>query len=201
MYSQNRLTIIIYIILFSISGFANEVLLLDDFNDGSMINYFGGLGGSFQSLPPENLTTGTCFARIYNHDFKNVRGKNRFSLELTYDVSNPNSFSGYFSKLEELDLAKYKYLSFWVKGTIGKELFKIELKNISNDVDRNKASVYINDYLDNGVSLQWQKVVIPLDAFVNLEYDLYSIKEMYIIFDLKIILKTIGVVLFGQGAR
>ena len=39
------------------------------------------------------------------------------------------------------------------------------------------------------------------DALRKLEYDLYYIKNMSLLLDLKIILKTIGVVLFGQGAR
>jgi len=39
------------------------------------------------------------------------------------------------------------------------------------------------------------------DALRKLEYDLYYIKNMSLLLDFKIILKTIGVVLFGQGAR
>jgi len=39
------------------------------------------------------------------------------------------------------------------------------------------------------------------DALVKLEYDLYYIKNMSVLLDIKIILKTIGVVIFGQGAR
>lgn len=39
------------------------------------------------------------------------------------------------------------------------------------------------------------------DALHKLEYDLYYIKNMSILLDLKIILRTIGVVLFGEGAR
>lgn len=39
------------------------------------------------------------------------------------------------------------------------------------------------------------------DALRKLEYDLYYIKNRSLLLDFKIILKTIGVVLFGQGAR
>jgi len=39
------------------------------------------------------------------------------------------------------------------------------------------------------------------DARIKLEYDLYYIKNMSLILDLKIILRTIGVVFLGQGAR
>jgi len=39
------------------------------------------------------------------------------------------------------------------------------------------------------------------DALHKLEYDLYYIKSMSILLDFNILLKTIGVVIFGQGAR
>lgn len=39
------------------------------------------------------------------------------------------------------------------------------------------------------------------DALRKLEYDLFYLKNMSILLDIKILLKTIGVVLFGQGAR
>jgi len=39
------------------------------------------------------------------------------------------------------------------------------------------------------------------DSLKKLEYDIYYIKNMSLFLDLKIVLKTIGVVLFGQGAR
>ena len=52
----------------------------------------------------------------------------------------------------------------------------------------------------------WAQVNYPYgasveDALIKLEYDLYYIKNMSIILDLKIILKTIGVVIFWEGAR
>lgn len=39
------------------------------------------------------------------------------------------------------------------------------------------------------------------DALKKLEYDIFYLKNMSILLDVKILLKTIGVVLFGQGAR
>jgi lipopolysaccharide/colanic/teichoic acid biosynthesis glycosyltransferase len=39
------------------------------------------------------------------------------------------------------------------------------------------------------------------DALRKLEYDLYYIKNMSLLLDLKILLRTIGVVLFGERAR
>ena len=52
----------------------------------------------------------------------------------------------------------------------------------------------------------WAQINYPYgasidDALRKLEYDLYYIKNMSILLDLKILLKTVGVVLLGQGAR
>jgi lipopolysaccharide/colanic/teichoic acid biosynthesis glycosyltransferase len=52
----------------------------------------------------------------------------------------------------------------------------------------------------------WAQVNYPYgasveDALCKLEYDVYYIKNMSILLDLKILLRTIGVVLFGEGAR
>ncbi len=165
---MRRIILSLIIVFLSKPGFANEVLLLDDFNDGDFINKFGTISGTFGSIPPDNPATGTCIAKIYSDNPENIRGRTGYSLELTYDVSNTDSFSGYFSKLANKDLIAFKYLSFWVKAKEGGEFFKIELKNNSPDNNRNKAAVYITDYLDGGVTTNWQKVVIPLDAFANI---------------------------------
>jgi lipopolysaccharide/colanic/teichoic acid biosynthesis glycosyltransferase len=52
----------------------------------------------------------------------------------------------------------------------------------------------------------WAQIMYPYgatveDAIHKLEYELYYIKNMSILLDIKIMLKTIGVMLFGQGAR
>ena len=52
----------------------------------------------------------------------------------------------------------------------------------------------------------WAQVRYPYGASVQdsknkLEYDLYYIKNMSILLDLKILLRTIGVVMLGEGAR
>ncbi|MBW1703193.1 MAG: exopolysaccharide biosynthesis polyprenyl glycosylphosphotransferase [Deltaproteobacteria bacterium] len=52
----------------------------------------------------------------------------------------------------------------------------------------------------------WAQVNYPYgasveDALHKLEYDVYYIKNMSLFLDFKIFIRTIGVVLFGQGAR
>ncbi|MEK7812602.1 MAG: carbohydrate binding domain-containing protein [Candidatus Desantisbacteria bacterium] len=161
---------------------ANSVLLLDDFNDGDMYNdVSNSLSKSFGSLPHGDYPTGSCKASIYS-DQNNVYGRTGASLQLSYDVSavsdsGTGSFSGYCSPLAGYNLSSYNYLSFWVKGEVNNVLFKIELKGTGSP-----AAVYITDYLDNGVTADWQKVVIPLDAFCNVT-NLSQIEEFVIVFE------------------
>ncbi|MHC5072315.1 MAG: sugar transferase, partial [Planctomycetota bacterium] len=52
----------------------------------------------------------------------------------------------------------------------------------------------------------WAQVNMPYaasiaDTMEKLRYDLYYIKNLGPLFDLNIILRTVGVILFGKGAR
>ena len=51
----------------------------------------------------------------------------------------------------------------------------------------------------------WARVKALLDVLEDAEeklrYDLYYVKNMNPLFDLNIILRTVGVILFGKGAR
>ncbi len=52
----------------------------------------------------------------------------------------------------------------------------------------------------------WAQVKYPYgaskkDSLAKLEYDMYYLKNLSILLDIKIFLKTIGVILFGKGAR
>ncbi len=64
---------------------------------------------------------------------------------------------------------------------------------------------YIRHTIKPGLT-GWAQINYPYgatkeDALHKLEYELYYIKNMSILFDIKIMLKTIGVMLFGQGGR
>ena len=157
--------------------------LLDDFR-GAGVNLWRIGTGTFKSKPPAQKAEGFCIAS-YADNPGTTFGRSGYSLKLDYDVSNfvientkyYGSFSGYYSKLGGANISSYKYLSFWVKGAAGGEYFKVELKNNVANANRNHAAVYVTDYLDGGVTNDWQKVTIPLDAFANIN-NWTSIKEM-----------------------
>lgn len=178
--------------------------ILDDFRYAAPVNVWSCSAGTFSKSsivpPPSNES---CTAS-YTGDPAITHGGSGYSMKLDYDVSQTASsldgkptFAGYYSRLGSASLAGYTAVSFYVKGAIGGEFFKIEISNNSsasylytNPYDpsdqthyyRNRAPVYITDYLDGGVTTSWSKVTIPLGNFVNLD-DWNSMKELVFVFE------------------
>ena len=146
--------------------------VLDDFNDGGKLNNWGYDTGAF------NSAGASC---IDSRDVTSPQ-EGLFCLKLDYDVYLQESYAGYWSLLEGEDLSGYTSISFWVKGMAGGEYFKVELKNNSTDTDRNRAAVYVTDYLDGGVTTGWQEVTIPFHNFVNLD-GWNNMKELVFVFE------------------
>lgn len=146
--------------------------MVDNFNDGDDTNLWSGPMGP---MPDETIT------KSYDTDV--YHGTSGSSLKLVYDISATNSWNGFWIKLaaqdttdpdnpidQPKDLSTYKYLSFWIKGAVGgTEHMKISLANLSTNLARKTAYLYINDYLDGGITDDWQEVKIPLDGFANLD--------------------------------
>ena len=147
--------------------------VLDDFNDGGKLNNWGDNTDSFAS-------TGVASC-VDSRDATSPQ-EGAFCLKLDYDVSASASYAGYRSLLGGENLSVYTSVSFWVKGTAGGEFFKIELKNNSADNNRNRAAVYVTDYLDGGVTTSWQEVIIPFHNFVNLD-SWSNMKELVLVFE------------------
>jgi len=157
--------------------YAGDVLLIDDFSRSSFSNLVSGESGGDAELP------GKCKPSFVWKEGITL-GSGGSSLKLDFDVSAKGSFTFYWMKLgpelpdqkgitQPLDLTGYNYLSFWVKGLKGKERFKIELHqdasldgqfNFAQDIS---SSLYVSAYLVNGVTQDWQKVVVPLKGFSN----------------------------------
>ncbi|UCD55686.1 MAG: hypothetical protein JSV93_02555 [Candidatus Omnitrophota bacterium] len=151
-------------------------LILSDYDSGTLYTNLGGLSGGDEEAP------GTAVALLVSDD-NFTKGKSGYSLMLDYDVSGLGEFSFYWVKLGEempgrpgithtLDLRKYNYLSFWVKGLQGGEKIKIEFHQ---DTDDNgifvfgkdiTSHVYANTYIaENIITRDWKKVIIPLEDF------------------------------------
>lgn len=154
---------IILLILLITNNWGNTVLLFHDFNNGEVhMNKLGGVCSSFNSA-------GSSCRLLLENDPNLVYGRYGYSLRIDYDVPVADTFCGYWTKVDNYDFSAYNYLSFWVKGTTGSELLKVEIKvNDPSDPDREVSTVFVPNYMNGGMSTSWKKVVIPLDAFYNI---------------------------------
>lgn len=150
--------------------------LLDNFDDGDDTNLWGGVAGAMNDFGGLTMT----------YDPANAYNGSSYALAMDYDVSATNEWSVVFMPLSppdpSTDLTGYENLTFYVKGSIANIPFRIGLENTSIDPDRNRAKVYINDYLDGGVTSSYQKVTIPLGAFANLD-DFTNVKVIIFVFE------------------
>jgi hypothetical protein len=66
------------------------------------------------------------------------------------------------------DATFYPYLSFWIKGERGGEDFEMSLTDASmGEGAEPKTNLHLHDYLPQGVTTQWQEVLIPIGAFAG----------------------------------
>jgi hypothetical protein len=92
------------------------------------------------------------------------------NLKLNYDLTPPNIIgAGYWTKLLSTQLFSYKDNLFLdVRSEQGDKKIWVELKDC-NDI--HTPEIQINDYLEIGLTTNWQTVVIPLAAFVDIAPD------------------------------
>ncbi len=65
-----------------------------------------------------------------------------------------------------MKVSKHRYLSFWVKGKRGDENFSIQMADpIWLQREDSKSAGYATDCLPEGISTEWQEIVVPYNAF------------------------------------
>lgn len=153
--------------------------LLDHFDDGANPNLWG---GDLTTFADGGATV------LAGYSASNALGGSGQLLQLTYDVTAPNSFSGCSFNLAEggapRDISEYKYLSFYVRSgaSVLPRAFKVELVNVSTDPAHNKSVLYLNDYLDGAPGAVLTEVRIPLSAFANLN-SLANVRQINFVFE------------------
>ena len=130
--------------------------VMDNFNESSKRNTLGGFTGTFGG------TGGFCLESYQKGSSAGAGEDGGSILKLVYNVNN--GYAGYYSKLNGIDLTKFRRLTFNVKGAKGGEVFEIELGDgsVSSKID-------IRDFLPYGASTTWQKISIPLKAFTEVK--------------------------------
>jgi hypothetical protein len=149
-----------------------DILMIDDFDDGAKPNNVGGDLGAWDRDPADE--TQTC-REYFTSEVK--CGEKGYSMKIDYDVDSPSpAFNGYWTKLQHIDVTPYKNFVFYVKGDEQDGFttqFKIELKNTKKEVGK---------YYVKGVTLDWQKVVVPLKNFVGIT-DFSKMTEFVVVFE------------------
>ncbi len=197
---KNRCLSLFFLLFFLLLGTAENTkfippIALANYNEGTVTNSLGGISGGKETLP------GTLYASAVS-DEAFTHGATGYSLRLDYNVANLGEYAFYWMKLgkevpdkdkatEVLDLTKYNYLSFWIKGAQEDGNIKIELHQ---DTDNDgifvfgkdiTGYVYANAFMKTGaITKNWQKVVIPLNRF-NAITDWKKSLELVFVFENK----------------
>jgi len=140
----------------------NPVLIIDDFNNKENVNLLK--GGTFTFSDKQGL--GRIQKLYYNEQPLPKPSEEGYSLHLSYDVSQQNAYAGYVTMLNNIDLSQYQTLTFWIKGKQGGETLLIGLK----DQFGHESKLLIDRYLIQGITADWQEVMIPLTAFTSIQH-------------------------------
>lgn len=147
----------------------DRIFPIADFNQ-QIRNRLGGTSNRFQRSPSS--------AAIYLTP-KVFHGKEGKSLNIIGKRAD-TGFCGFYMHLcrfqcgigpEELfDSRKYTHLSFWVKGEEGGETFTVRLSDELLLKKEDSAEVGpIEQFLPDGVTTDWQRVLVPLDLTWRLD--------------------------------
>ncbi len=130
----------------------SEKKVIENFDDGTDPNEIGG-------NPTTEVKKPAFLQAAYNK--KITHGAQGYSLGLEFHI--PKETEGAWStSLNELDISQAKGISFWVKGSEGREEFVVRLEGAEGA----KKEVKITDYTK--ITAEWQEVKIPIENFAGL---------------------------------
>lgn len=147
-------------------------LVVWDF-DHSLTNVFGGQYNAYAREPSR--------ARTYlDPDVPpspNMKPWSRHSLRITAHREAAGFCGVWFDfypaatrPARSLDVSRYKFLSFWVKGQSGSEDFDVSLADDTRlKYEDAKVARPLHAYLPSGASKAWEEVLIPLADFRGLD--------------------------------
>ena len=145
-----------------------EVALVDDFESG-IPNAMDGQHGRFQS--------GASKIEILRDKSLFHGGPNGTSLRIRADKREEGYCGVWFqffdakaAKKRFLDARPYAYLSFWIRGQVGGERFQVKMSDRAwHEKEDSLELGEIRGFLPDGVSRQWQEVLIPLKDAATLD--------------------------------
>lgn len=135
--------------------------VLDDFNDGRDPNNIGGISGVW----PDDRVMKVLYLDSVPEQ---IHGRTGNSLLMWYGAEYAHSGdSGRWTNLERSNLSNFSALSMWIVGADGGETVRIGLRDLTGQ----ETIVNVSDYLSSGITKSWQKVIIPLSAFTNVNLE------------------------------
>jgi hypothetical protein len=146
---------------------APDALMIADFNKGNQ-NTLGGYFNRFERDPS------TAAVSLTTSVFRGDDGK---SMEIRAQ-KDLEGFCGawihFFDfRIEDrkyFDAAPYAYLSFWVKGEQGGEKFSVKIADKRLiEIEDSAHTGSITKYLPEGVTQEWQEVLVPLNQLRNVD--------------------------------
>jgi hypothetical protein len=134
-------------------------IIVDDFEKPGKRNSRGGDFGAFA----DDKSLGHCYLFFFQNKEDNALGGSKYSLYIEWDTTKEGAYGGYWTDLKHLNLEEFNYLTFFVKGMKGGEVFKVGLRGPLNSTYETKTLIL--QALNKGVEVKWQKVMIPLKWF------------------------------------
>ena len=129
------------------------VLVLDDFSDGADGNLLG------QGEAVSGLVGGSASMALVSTV---TAGNQGFARQFSYIITPGGSTAQYDSIFTPQNLTPYRYVSFYVRGAVGLEKLFAEM-----DDGTNYPQTRIDNFFTNGMTKNFQKVVISTEAFYN----------------------------------
>lgn len=137
----------------------SDKIIVDNFENPGKKNLLGGDFGAFGD--EKNL--GRCHLFFVENRQKDSLSENRYSLYIQWDTTKTGAYGGYWTDLKHLHLENFNYLTLFLRGIKGGEIFKVGLRGKLNATYEDK--IPINEVLSKGVTTEWQKVILPLKQF------------------------------------
>ncbi len=138
----------------------SEALWIDDFNDSDGLNFLGEEFGTYNPPWKPSFTAIFLDEPVLKIDKKEAEGNPNRALVLNYDVSQPNSYGGYWTSIRTADLSQYSTLAFRMHTNDVVPDLCVGLKGI----DERKGEVKIGEYVSDSSDGFWRDVKVPLNA-------------------------------------
>lgn len=151
----------------------SEILVVDNFDSPGATNLFGGASGTFSS-------SGAAYCRT--NVVEDTTTINNHVLEIDFNATSDNSYSGYLTSLMDADLGDMREVSLrlYAPETVPPMLLGLRCGRWV------EAKVSVQPYLSPPDEDGWRSLIIPLSAFRGLS-NLSSLEALFITFENKLL--------------